>query len=71
VQPKSATAARLKSTSPQFFVPDIAAAAADAPHHNESLDAYVRADDLDALFAERQSRRARIVEPPTVREYHC
>jgi catechol 2,3-dioxygenase-like lactoylglutathione lyase family enzyme len=114
VQPKSATAARLESISPQFVVPDVAAAAAyyrerlgfeilgffreppvysivrrdaieihlargdtgldaaaRAPHRDESLGAYVWVDDLDALFAELPSRGARIVEPPTVREYHC
>jgi uncharacterized glyoxalase superfamily protein PhnB len=114
VQPKSGTAARLKSLSAQFAVPDVAAAAAYyrdvlgfeisgffrdppaysivrrdaveihlaradvgrdaaayAPHRDGSLDAYVWVDDLDALFAELQSRGARIVEPPTVREYRC
>jgi len=45
--------------------------APNAPHRDEPLDAYVWVDDLDALFAELQSRGARIVEPPTVREYHC
>jgi hypothetical protein len=46
-------------------------AAPNAPHREESLDAYVWVDDVDALFEELKSRGAEIVEPPTVCESHC
>jgi uncharacterized glyoxalase superfamily protein PhnB len=35
------------------------------------LDAYIWANDLDALYAELQGRGARIIEPPTMRVYKC
>jgi predicted enzyme related to lactoylglutathione lyase len=35
------------------------------------VDAYIWVDDLDALYAELQSRGAKILEPPTVRVYKC
>ncbi|HKV60501.1 MAG TPA: VOC family protein [Candidatus Acidoferrum sp.] len=37
----------------------------------ESLDAYIWVDDVDALCAELQERRAKILEPPTLRVYKC
>lgn len=48
-----------------------AAAAPNSPHRGDAIDAYIWADDLDALFEDLRSRGARILEPPTVREYHC
>src|SRR5215467_6801883 len=47
-----------------------AAAAPNTPHREDSIDAYIWVDAVDALFAELKSRGAKIVEPPTVREYH-
>lgn len=37
----------------------------------ESLDAYIWVDDVDALYAELQGRGAKIIEPPTLRLYKC
>ena len=48
-----------------------AAAAPNTPHREDSIDAYIWVDDVDALFQELKSRGAKIVEAPTVREYHC
>ena len=48
-----------------------AASAPNAPHREGSIDAYVWVDDVEALFEELKNRGAKIVEPPTVREYHC
>ncbi len=36
-----------------------------------SIDAYIWVNDVDALYAELQSRGAKILEPPTVRVYKC
>jgi uncharacterized glyoxalase superfamily protein PhnB len=47
------------------------AAARNAPHREDSLDAYVWVDGVDGLFDEFRSRGANIVEPPTVRVYKC
>lgn len=109
------TAAKLKSISPQFVVPDVvsaaeycrdilgfgdsrgyfsqppvysiirgdtveihlgkadtgAGAAPNAPYREPSLDAYIRLNDVDALFKEWKSRGAMIAEPPAVRECNC
>ena len=35
------------------------------------LDAYIWTNDLDALYAELQSRGAKIIERPTMRVYRC
>ena len=48
-----------------------AAAAPNTLHSEDSIDAYIWVDDVDGLFAELKSRGAKIVEPPSVREYHC
>jgi uncharacterized glyoxalase superfamily protein PhnB len=48
-----------------------AAAAPNTPHREDSIDAYIWVDDVDALFQELKSRGATIVEPPTVRVYKC
>jgi len=48
-----------------------AAAAPNTPHREDSIDAYIWVDDVEALFEELKSRNAKIVEPPTIREYHC
>ena len=48
-----------------------AGAAPNAPHREGSIDGYIWVNDVDALFDELKSRGASIVEPPTVREYHC
>jgi hypothetical protein len=37
----------------------------------ESLDAYIWVNDVDALHAELQGRGAKILEPPTLRVYKC
>jgi catechol 2,3-dioxygenase-like lactoylglutathione lyase family enzyme len=37
----------------------------------DSLDAYIWVDDVDALYAELQGRGAKILEPPTLRVYKC
>jgi uncharacterized glyoxalase superfamily protein PhnB len=110
------SAARLKSISPQFVVPDViaaaeyyrdvlgfqilgyfceppvysivrrdaveihlgkadphadAAAAPNSPLREDSIDAYIWVDDVEVLFEELKAGGAKIVEPPTVREYHC
>jgi hypothetical protein len=36
-----------------------------------ALDAYIWVNDLDALYAELQSRSAKILEPPAMRVYKC
>ena len=36
-----------------------------------ALDAYMWVNDLDALYAELQSRGAKILEPPAMRVYKC
>src|SRR5262249_48896294 len=48
-----------------------AAAAPNAPHREDSLDSYVRVDNVDMLFDEFKGRGAHIVEPPTIRVYKC
>jgi uncharacterized glyoxalase superfamily protein PhnB len=37
----------------------------------ESIDAYVWADDVDALYAELKAKGAKILEAPVLREYKC
>lgn len=37
----------------------------------ESLDAYIWADDVDSLYAELKQRGAKIVEPPSARVYNA
>jgi len=36
-----------------------------------ALDAYIWVNDVDALYAELQSRGAKILEPPAMRVYKC
>jgi uncharacterized glyoxalase superfamily protein PhnB len=48
-----------------------ASAAPNTPHREDSIDAYIRVDHVDALFEELKSSGATIIEQPTVREYHC
>jgi uncharacterized glyoxalase superfamily protein PhnB len=37
----------------------------------DGIDAYIWVSDVDALYAELQERSAKIIEPPTGREYGC